>query len=161
MANELPDPKMDNKDHIRIDLNAATRLGRLLPLLADVKVSHPTLGVFRTGQGLWEYLKIDQDVVERDIEELRVASGFDAKKISDKYQPKWNKALRNEIKLAMRSKIEDNEEIYKAFVESVLPFRYYHMLRNKKVIEPKETVWVAEWLNELRKELKEKVSKTK
>lgn len=158
---ELPDPKMDNKDHIRIDLNAVTRLGRLLPLLADVKVTHPKLGVFRTGQGLWEYLKIDKDIVERDIEELRVASGFDAKKISSKYQGRWNKSLKDEIKKAMRSKIEDNIEIYVAFVESVLPFRYYHMLRNKKVIEPKETIWLAEWLGELRDEFKKEIKKVK
>lgn len=158
---ELPDPKMDNKDHIRIDLNAITRLGRLLPLLADVKVTHPTLGVFRTGQGLWEYLKIDKDIAERDIEELRVASGFEAKKVSGKYQGRWNKSLKQEIKLAMRAKIEDNIEIYASFVESVLPFRYYHMLRNRKVVEPKETIWLADWLNELREEFKEEIRKVK
>lgn len=158
---ELPDPKMDNIDHIRIDLNAATRLGRLLPLLADVKVTHPRFGVFRTGQGLWEYLKIDKDIDARDIEELRVASGFDAKKISGKYQGKWNKAFKDEIKLAMRCKIEDNIEIYVKFVESVLPFRYYHTLRNRKVVEPKETVWLAEWLGELREELQKEIMKVK
>jgi len=156
---DLPDPKMDNIDHIRIDLNATTRLGRLLPLLADVKVTHPKFGVFRTGQGLWEYLKISDTITKRDLENLRVASGFEAKKISGSYQARWNKALKDEIKVAMRSKIDDNIEIFLEFVRSELPFRYYHRLRNLKVIEPSETVWLAEWLCELRDELKKEVSK--
>lgn len=154
MKPELPDPKMDGIDHIRIDLNAVSRLGRKLPLLADVKVSHPKYGIFRTGQGLWEYLKIGED-----LEELKVATGFEAKKISAKHMAKWSKTFKDDIKIAMRSKIEDNLEIYIAFVESRLPFRYYHLLRNRKVVESKETLWLSEWLVELREQFKQEVKK--
>lgn len=152
MVNELPDPNKDGVDHIRIDLAAASRLGRLLPLLADVKVIHPTLGTFRTCQGLWEYLKVG-----KDIDAYKVAGGFEAKKLSMLYVHKWSKTFKEDIQAAMRSKIEDNIEIYVAFVNSELPFRFYHMLRNKKVIEPKETRWLADWLTEVRAEYKAKV----
>lgn len=147
MTNDVPDPTKDGLDHIRIDLNASSRLGRLLPLLADVKVTHPKLGTFRTAQGLWEFLKVGEAA-----DEFRAAGGFEAKKISAKYPSRWSKTFKEDIKLAMQSKMEDSIEIYQYFVESHLPFRFYHLSRNKKVIEPKETRWIAEWLMELRAE---------
>lgn len=153
---ELPDPTKDKVDHIRIDLNAVTRMGRKLPFLADVKVTHPKYGIFRTGEGLLQYL-----TTGKDLEELKVASGFEAKKIGARHQNKWSKTLREDLKIALRSKIEDNLEIYVEFVESTLPFRYYHMLRNKRVIEPKEMLWVSEWLGELREEFQKEIQKTK
>lgn len=152
----LPDPKLDGVDHIRIDLNASSRLGRLLPLLADVRVTHPKHGIFRTGQGLWEYLKVSDG-----LEELKAATGFEAKKASSKYATKWSKRFKEDVKAGMISKIEDNLEIYIAFVESTLPFRYYHMTRGRKIVEPKETLWISEWLNEYRAKLKIEVSKIK
>jgi hypothetical protein len=152
----LPDPTLDGVDHIRIDLNATSRLGRKLPLLADVRVTHPKHGIFRTAQGLWEYLK-----VEKDLEELKAATGFEAKKISSRHTPKWSKRFKEDVKTAMVSKIEDNIEIYVAFAESSLPFRYYHMQRNRKIIEPKETLWLTEWLEEYRAEVKARISKVK
>ena len=153
---KLPDPKMDGIDHIRIDLYAASRLGCKLPLLADVKVSHPVHGKFRTGQGLWVYLKIGK----KKAEELRMAEGFEAKEIGADFSNLWVKTLKDDIKIAMRSKIEDNIEIFVPFLESTLPFRYYHISR-KKVIEPKETKWIGEWLSELREEFKAIAAKVK
>lgn len=148
-------PKNDGIDHINIYTRGKTRLGRLITNLSDVPVTHPTYGRFRTAEGLWFYLKSG-----KAHEELRAMSGFEVKRYARGLVNVWNKEFQAEFKQGLKQKILDHSELRDLFVESTLPFTHYYVYESKrpdvepKVVVPKDSVWMIEYIEALREELK-------
>ncbi len=68
------DPKKDGIDHLNVYAMGKTEFGRFFSNMQDSPIELPYLGSFRTIEGLWYYLK-DQD------DRYRTATGFDVKKL--------------------------------------------------------------------------------
>lgn len=160
----LLNPQNDGVTHINIYSRGQTRLGRLLTNLADKPVVHPTYGRFRTAEGLWYYLRTGMT-----CEDLRSMSGFEAKIKGRELPIVWHDNFKEEFQIACRSKLDNDPELMKVFVESTLPFEHYYFYESKKtsaagdtvealkarykIIEPKDGRWLTEFWMALRIEL--------
>lgn len=148
------DPRLDGIKFINIYTKAATRLGRLLTNLADIPLTHPKYGTFRTAEGLWYYLKTGMC-----HESLRALTGFDAKKYGTTLKNVWNDNFQEEFKEGLRNKLENHAELMALFLESELPFEHFYYYESKtaedipKVVEPRDVRWLTEFWTELRIEL--------
>lgn len=146
-------PDMDGVDHINIYTKGKTRLGRLLTNLADIPVTHPTYGTFRTAEGLWYYMKTGCK-----HESLRALSGFDVKKLGTTFPVVWMANFEDSFKIGVRDKILNHPELKQLFTESTLPFEHYYFYSSSKsdvkpkVIEPKDVRWLTQFFTDLREE---------
>lgn len=151
-STEPLDPAFDGVTHCNVlHMKAATRLGRLLSNLADVPLTHPTHGRFRTAEGLWYYLKtgcIDED--------LRSMTGFEAKKYGQALKVVWLADFKEQFMLGVENKIESHDELKRLFVASTLPFVHYYCYYSKhpgvkpKVVVPNDSQWLIDELMKLR-----------
>lgn len=159
MSNKTYNPDDDGIQFINVYTKATTRLGRLLTNLADIPVTHPTYGTFRTCEGLYYYLRTGCT-----NEELRALTGFEVKALGRTLPMVWNDAFQEEFKLGLRAKIIDHNELFLLFVSSTLPFVHYYVYASKdktkvpKIHVPKDQLWMMEYLETLRMELQMKLS---
>lgn len=145
--------KNDGIDHINIYSNGETELGRLLTHFAHTPFIHPYLGPFASMEGLWFFIRnggFDEN--------LRYLSGIKAKKLGRLHQAKWYPDFRSDIIAANYQKIIQNDQLREAVIASELPFDHYYLFGPKKVlIAPRDSMWLIEGFEEIRKALKEGV----
>lgn len=139
----------DGKLHINVYSKGKTELGRLLSNFTKSPFNHPEDGNFNSVEGYWYWLSCKK-------EELRKLYGYQAKKFGrDNGGCDWveTEEFKRKIKLAIKSKIEQNQKIYKLLTEYSLPFKHYYVF-NEHVVEPSNTKWIIEYLEELRNEIR-------
>jgi hypothetical protein len=143
----LPNPADDGEQHINCWTQAKTRLGRLATNLSDLRTRHPDYGLFRCAEGLYYYLKTGMR-----HEDLRAMDGFSAKNFGSAQEIKWNNNLWAEMKVGIRNKIEDSEELRELVVESSLPFEHYYVYHGRVVV-PRGSDKFIQVLEEIRSEM--------
>lgn len=143
----LPDEREDDVSHINVYMAGKSRLGRLLSNLADIQVTHPKYGKFRTLEGLWFYLK--SGMVHED---LRAMSGYDAKKFGGGVKKVWFPDFMAEIKIGIRCKIEQHAELKELVEESTLPFEHYYVYPSGVVV-PRGSKLLCQMLEDIRSEM--------
>ncbi len=121
----------DGVDHVNISPKGKTRLGRLLATFADVPVTHPDLGRFRTAEGLRCYL-----LTGSKYDEFRSMSGIEAFEFQSSLPKVWDPSYQEKMYVGLRNKVEEKEELLAAFLENTLPFANY-LLHNGKTIHVK------------------------
>lgn len=132
----------DGVTHVNIYSKGVTRLGRLLSNFAYSPFLHPEDGEFESVEGYWYWLS------SKD-EELRKKHGWEAKSYGRFVGGKdWldGDEFKRKIKLAIKSKIEQNQELHDLIERNTLPFKHYYIYNNK-TIEPKEGKWLIDWIN--------------
>lgn len=156
-------PPEDGITHINVYSKARTILGLFLSNFAQFPIETED-GNFESVEGYWYWLNVDPEVPGRD--NLRKLAFWDAKKIGRELRDKNPEGpvqngpeliqaeaeFQRKIKAAIRFKIE-NSSFYDAFVKSSLPFTHYYAY-DLKTYKPAGSTWVIEYLEELRKELK-------
>ncbi len=142
------DPSNDGVDHINIYSKGATSLGRWLSNFTECDITTED-GDFKSIEGYWYWLLSDSPEKER----LRNLSGWKAKsfgreiKASDWCQDNW---FQDKIKKALKEKIKQAPENFKT---STLPFTHYYVYGGK-VVEVTHGGWIIEYIEELRKPMK-------
>lgn len=147
MKTKVPDPLLDGEDHLNVWTKAKTRLGRLLTNPADVPVTHPTYGRFRTMEGLHFYLKTGMI-----HEDLRSMNGYEARRFGGTLKTVWNPNFTEEIKIGIKCKIDQHPELKELMEESILPFEHYYVYPTNVVV-PKSSKAFCELLEEIRAEM--------
>lgn len=145
-------PENDGIDHINAYSKGKTELGRLLSNFANTPFVLPEDGRFESIEGYWYWLLSNSP----DREELRSLYGFEAKKRGqelinpifiekdDDFKEKINKAL--------IAKIDQNEDIKNALIDSELPFDHYYVYSDKMVRTKYD--WIIKSLEKIRLGLK-------
>jgi hypothetical protein len=144
---ETPDPLQDGEDHINVWTKGKTRLGRLLTNPADLPVTHPKYGMFRTMEGLWFYLKTGMI-----HEDLRAMNGFEARRVGMTFKTVWFQDFMDEIKIGIRCKIEQHAELRELMEESILPFEHYYVYP-VRTVTPKSAKALCQMLEDIRSEM--------
>lgn len=154
MTNYTPDG--DGTTHINVYSHGKSDIGRMLTNFAETPFKHPKLGYFVSVEGFWYYIKTG--MVEN---ELRRLYGNSAKFLGNKLPVVQmdETEFRTLIKEAIRAKITQTPVLYRFFVQSTLPFAHYYVFSGKVVHQPKHQ-WQMDYLEELRKELRDKIDQT-
>lgn len=137
-------PSEDGITHINIYTRGKTPLGRKATNLADIPTYHPTLGSFRTVEGLYYFCKTG-----KTDDQYRVISGFDAKKLGQSQPMVWNKDFQKEVRVAIIYKVMHSEEILSLLKQAdpTIPFTHYYYYGtsdNPVVRQPKGHEWQVE-----------------
>ena len=106
----------DGIDHINIYSKGKTLIGRQLSNFAEIPFDHPKHGKFMSVEGYWYWLSCKDDI-------LRKLSGFKAKEYGREIGANdWcdNLEFKENIKLAIKSKLEQNPQTFKDFYDSTL-----------------------------------------
>lgn len=142
------DPSQDGIGHINIYSKGKTELGRFLSNFSDCNVDTDD-GPFRTVEGYWYWLSIKDD-------RLRTTNGFDSKKLGRELKgADWleDQQFKFKILKAICQKILSSEKYKKQLVKSInLPLVHYYVY-NGKVIEPKNGLWIINFIDQLRNDL--------
>lgn len=149
-----PDPLMDGVTHINVYSRGATELGRMLTNFAPIGFTHPKYGVVASVEGFWYWLKTGK--IHNHLLEM---VGAEAKAAGKKYPTVVAQDFEKEIKLALRLKVMQNENLMQKMVDSNLPFLHYYVAvgpldKHTKVFIPKGGAFVINELERIRKELK-------
>lgn len=145
------DPKTDGKDHINIDFNGRTKLGRMLSQFAHVPFTHPIYGPFNCMEGFWWWLKS-----AKKPKELRSLIGPAAKSLGKPLPSAKPPNFRREIFIANYYKIDSCPQLRELLVKSTLPFASYYLHGpTKLVIEASDSDWMLTMFEELRQMFKE------
>lgn len=144
-------PVEDGDTHINIYSKAQTHLGTFL---SNFFVCNPKVitedGPFTTIEGYWYWLTTWD-------ERLRTTNGWESKKLGRELRGNdWFKDpdFKRKILKAITIKILSNEPYKELMKNSDLPFVHYYVY-NGKVITVSEGDWLIQYLEFLRKELKE------
>lgn len=151
------DPSQDGTSHINIYSRAATKLGKQLSNFSYSPFTHPEFGLFNSVEGFWYWLSTGCK-----HEKLRALYGYDAKKFGSKLERLPRDDFNEQIKKAIRIKIESDPDLFFSFINSDLPFCHYYYWTAKdgssnspKVLEPQSVRWLTEYFLELRADMKE------
>lgn len=151
----------DGATHINVYSRGATDLGKALSNFTRAPFVHPEFGQFASVEGFWYWLSAGHG---EDREELRHRWGASAKATGSEIPsiPLDEEYFHNQIKVAIRCKIEQNPEIREMFINSSLPFDHYFVGYERELDRPKWRRWIMrkkkhrwqmEFLELLRKEL--------
>lgn len=143
-------PEGDGVDHINVYTRGHTALGRSLSNLADIPVDHPTLGRFRTLEGLWFWAATGMT-----NNMLRVVNGYDARKIGSNMPKVWDDKFQTLIKVGIAAKILGNTELFETLRTAYthLPLHHYYCYGKGdkvKVVVPKGHRWQMETIEQIR-----------
>lgn len=156
MTSHPYNPEEDGLTHINVYSKAKTRLGRLMTNLTDLPFEHPTLGHWRCLEGLYYYL-----ITGCRHEELRVMSGFEAKRHGRTLERVWNEQMQRQFCEGIRAKLQASEELQDLLRSSTLPFTHYYFYGRPpqhKIVLPKGHDWMLTCWVRLRRQLREGVS---
>lgn len=169
-------PLGDGVDHINIYSSGATRLGRLLTNFANSPCFYGDTR-FASVEGFWyanilacsEYAD-EVDLRQKPYAELRTAYGSYAKKVGKsiceslgidtekRAEITSQKFFKQTIRVAMRSKLDNNQELQHLLKDSTLPLKHYYFYGIKapyRVILLPQFDWLCDFWEEMREELKE------
>lgn len=144
------DPTEDGKSHINIYSKGQTELGRFLSNFSECNV-HTDDGFFRTIEGYWYWLSCLDD-------RLRYLPGYQAKKLGRELKAlDWNNDPRFEYKIskAIVTKILASPWCKVALICSGTKPLYHYYTYGKKVIMPKDGLWMVTLIEKVRNELLE------
>lgn len=145
----------DGVTHICIDFGAKTELGRMLSHYYEHdSFIHPVFGSFKCLEGFWRYINcIDNENKRRD--EFRTASGKAASKISRDLEKRNVKNFKEIIYAANYHRIILDEKLHEKFIQSTLPFDYYHLFGPAKIVSRgKGYQWIITMYEDLRNIIK-------
>lgn len=172
-------PTEDGRSHINIYSSGNTRLGRLLSNLANSPVMFGDVR-YNSAEAFW-YCNLLEcshrvdgfDVKKKPWSDLRTAYGGYAKKLGrqlceaagitdeEKIEITSSEAFRRAFRVALRSKVDLNEELAQLLAESTLPFKHYYYYGMKvpyRVVELPHHDWQLMFWESLRQELKEETT---
>ncbi len=145
--------KDDGKTHINVYSRGHTELGQQLSHFCYSQFTHPYFGPFYSIEGLWYFLRGG-----KQNDDLRYLYGRRAKDTGRKQRLVWYPEIREDILGANYQKIIQNRELLAAVKNSDLPFDHYYVYRTPTgqsyLINPKDSQWLAEGLEEIRKAIK-------
>lgn len=141
------DPNNDGIDHINVYSQGRTSLGIFLSNWYKYPQVVEGFGTFYSIEGLWYYLSTGDD-------RLRTMYGYSAKSLSLKRTiNRPEDEFRSIIKNAIKDKVASSHML-QVFTSSSLPFTHYYVFGGKQVNGGSQ--WVISYLEDLRKELKNK-----
>lgn len=143
----------DGITHINIHPKGNTYLGRSLSTFKKSLFVHPEYGPFYSIEGFMQYLKTGM-VDNR----FRYLSGYSAKQLGNELKqsnPFTHEEYVSEVIYAMYVKIRQYPKLMSLVIKNELPYDYYYLFGNKKlIIEPKEKEWLIPGLENITKLLK-------
>lgn len=145
----MVNPNEDGVTHINVYSKGNTKLGRQLSNFSHTPFIHPEDGHFKSVEGYWYWLSTKDD-------KLRSLYGYKAKEYGRSIGGKdWleDDEFKRKIRLAIRSKIDNDFFLKSDFLNNKLPLKHYYVY-SSKIIEPKEGMWVIEYLEQLKDEFK-------
>jgi hypothetical protein len=142
----------DGVDHININGDSVTELGKFLSHNSPNSFFHSLFGSFATMESFWFYIHSD----ERD-DRLRVMSGRVLKKFSKNLTIKKISNFRAIILDANWQRIQQYPPIITALKESTLPFDCYRYLDDTSLVRVRPTFfkWLIKGFEEIRLAVKE------
>lgn len=144
----------DGVTHICIDIDAKTELGRMLSHYYESGFVHPTFGSFKTLEGFWRYINCD-DEGSKQRDDFRTISGRGVNKISRHMAKRNVKNFKQIIYEANYYRIINDKKLYDLFVSSTLPFDYYFLFGDAKIVQrAKGYSWIINMYEELRQMMK-------
>lgn len=169
-------PLGDGVDHINIYSSGATRLGRLLTNFSNAPCYYGDMR-FASVEGFW-YANIlassefadEIDLRQKPYSDLRTAYGGYAKKVGKTICESFGldaekrteitsqKFFRQTVRVVLRSKLDNSQELQRLLKESTLPFKHYYFYGIKapyRVILLPQFDWLCDFWEEMREELKE------
>ena len=141
-------PNTDGIDHINVYSKAKTQLGQFLSNFAHSPIETED-GHFESIEGYWYWLGTNHP---RKVE-LRKLYGWKAKEVGRELKSlDWQDSpdFKRKICSAIEIKIKGNPLMFKALKANKLPLVHYYVFGNK-VIQPKEGLWVIEFIQSLTK----------
>lgn len=146
----VPADTIDGVDHIRIDVQGQTKLGRLLATFSRTPFKHPYFGPFISMEGFIQYVR---SVEKPDA--LRRAGGVAAKALGKTLTQSNDGEWKSAVKDAMWFKVEQSEEIMYLMRTSELPFENYYVHGPGKIrIRPSHSDWQLETYENIRRMVK-------
>lgn len=139
----------DGIDHINVYSKGKTELGKMLSNFYHSSFTCED-GKFESVEGYWYWLSTKDD-------KLRTLYGFEAKRYGRSINGKdWleDESFKKKIKQAIKAKVTQSN-IKNLLKESTLPFKHYYLAKNEFKIEVPKSDWIIQYLEDLRKELKE------
>lgn len=144
----------DGITHICIDIDGKTELGRMLSHYHECDFTHPRFGTFRTLEGFWRYINCD-DEGSKQRDGFRTISGRGVNKISRTMAKRNVKNFKQIIYEANYYRIISNDKLYDLFINSTLPFDYYFLFGESKIIQrAKGYLWIINMYEDLRQMIK-------
>lgn len=146
---------VDGIHHINIWNNGKTELGRMLYQTANALFSHPEFGHFASVLGFWQWL-----IEKEPDDELRRKYNGQVKKYLARRGPRATRFINDKeaIFFAVNwMKIEQNQEIKEALINSTLPFKeYYYFVGKTNVhrINQRGQEWVCRMFEDIRAMMK-------
>lgn len=138
------DPELDGVDHVNVYSKGRTWLGRMLSNFARTPFRHPAHGAFDSVEGFWYWLSCRDD-------RLRYVAGYPAKRLGRELGGEdWldGEDFREEIRLALLSKLDQTPELWGALQDNHLPLAHYYAYGGKVVPVPGAD-WILDYLNTL------------
>lgn len=148
-----PSPRMwvkDGVDHINLQLNGLTELGRKLSIAYNCHLDHPVLGPFLSMEALWQYINSEQ----RD-DRLRVLSGNQLRVFSKQLTKVRVVNFRAMIIDSYYQRIVSDAKVKEMLVNSDLALDCYYTNSSGVRIRRVFFKWFLMGLEEIRSALKE------
>jgi len=145
-------PEEDGITHINVYSRGKTELGRWLSNFARSPIVTED-GHFMSIEGYWYWLGCKDD-------KLKLTYGYLAKKLGRELgAPDWleGEEFKRKIKHAISIKLYTYPEKYRELKESTLPLAHYYNYGGK-VVEPKQGRWIIEFLEEMRRRIRNECS---
>lgn len=147
-----PNPYGDGVDHINVNIEAKTELGRMLSHFYYSPFVHPMYGNFTSIESFWQWIKS----VERP-ESIRTMSAASAKKegrgLLKRKVPQFYEVIAD----ANYLRIVQNPEIYEALMLSELPFDTHYRNTGGLAKRPQDAVKMIKQFEQIRYWLKNNI----
>jgi hypothetical protein len=140
--------EQDGITHINIHSKANTELGRMLSTYSTYTIQHPKYGLVHTIEGLWCFLRSG----ERLEWCLTCPNGekLNRSKIME-HETMSKEEFQNEIRMAIKLKIDTYKQIKTKLLDSKLPLTMYFINSRGKLRTP-PIEWIVAYMSELRTE---------
>jgi len=144
--------KQDGITHINTHTKGAHPLGRMLSDYYEAPFIHPYFGRFKCIRGFWYYIRGGcKDDRFRNLNGYRAKERAKRGEQDGTYEKCKVPHLKDVLLHANFAKIDQNEDIKKALIESTLPFDHYFVYGPGKVVTmPDGSEWLIEIFTELR-----------
>lgn len=144
--------KQDGITHINTHTKSNKELGRMLSHYYEAPFVHPYFGRFKCIEGFWYYIRGGcKDDGFRNLDGYRSKQRAQKGAKNGTYEKRNVPHLKDVLLHANFYKIDQNEDIKKALIESTLPFDHYFVFGpGKLVIKPNGSDWLVDIFTELR-----------
>lgn len=140
-----PNPTRDGIDHINVNIDAETEIGKMLSHFFYSPFIHPMYGRFANLEAFWQWIKS----VERP-EVIRTMSAPNAKKEGRHLEKRKVPQFYEVIADANYLRITQNHTIYEALMNSTLPFDTYYLNASGMATRPQDSVKMIKQFEQIR-----------